>query len=94
LPTKPKAAVNTTVSLYPNPASNNLNVDLSLNKAGKVTVHVVDIMGREVYSQQFGNKSVGKNLLTADISQLQAGVYVIAIETPTGVITRQFVVSK
>ena len=94
LPTKPKAAVNTTVSLYPNPASNNLNVNLNLNKAGKVTVHIVDIMGREVYSQQFGNKSVGQSLLTADVSQLPSGTYIVAIETPTGVITRQFVVSK
>lgn len=90
--TKPNAV--NSISLYPNPVSNQLNIDLGLAKAGNVTLHVVDIMGREVHKQQFGNKSVGQNKLTTNVSHLQTGVYIVAIETAAGVITRQIVVSK
>lgn len=75
----PEVDNNTQISLYPNPAENNLNV--TLNKSAEITVY--NIMGQVVMNQQ-GNAGVNR----LDISNLNSGVYFLS----AGSDTQKFVV--
>lgn len=80
------------INLYPNPVRDQLYLDMYLAKSGNVTLRIIDIVGREIYSQNHGKHAAGDIKLTTDVSRLPAGVYVVAIETPLGLDTRQIVI--
>ena len=64
-------------SIYPNPASNQLNIQFSEKSSGKNTIEVYDITGRIATTIE---KTVSSNALMAlDISSYQSGVYFIKI---------------
>ncbi len=92
LPNKPTSQ--NKLNLYPNPVADKLYFDLTLAKTGKVSVKVVDLLGRQMLQQDLGNQSTENVKFNIDLSALPNGVYVVAIETPLGLDTRQIVVSK
>jgi hypothetical protein len=65
------AAVASTVSIYPNPASSVINI---LTQQGEIA-HVVmyDVTGKQVYNQ----KSEGNSLVAVDVSGFAPGVYLV-----------------
>ncbi len=65
------------VLVYPNPASEVLNIDLG--ETQDVIVSIRDIAGHVIYSS---NAGVGR--LSLDVSAYQRGIYIISIETPGG----------
>ena len=78
------------VSVFPNPATNNVFVDLALeNVSENVNLQVVDIQGRIVMTQNFAN--VKANKLQLDVANLNTGVYVINIRTEEGFTSARFV---
>ena len=83
--TAPRAAVATTVSLYPNPASSVLNLTLpaGTDAAGYV-VRVYDMRGREMTEvRSNGNGQV-------EVSALPKGLYYVAIGTGAGTTRQRF----
>ena len=60
-------------SLYPNPSSGTLNINLS-NSQGVSQVAFIDMLGREIYSQQ-----TARNFLTLDVSPFPQGMYTCRI---------------
>jgi len=76
-------------SIYPNPAGDYLNVELSLEKTEAVNVLVVDALGRVVFSKDLG--SVNASLETIDLSGYKAGVYLVRIIHDNAVSNRTFV---
>ncbi len=89
-----KPVTDVKVNIYPNPASSELHVDFNLAQSGNVTLRIVDVTGRELLAKNYGSKSAGKVSLLTSVNTLPAGVYIVAIQTPTGLVTRQLVVSK
>ena len=78
------------VSVFPNPASNNVFVDLALeNVSDNVNLQVVDIQGRVVMTQNFANVKADK--LQLNVANLNTGVYVINIRTEEGFTSARFV---
>jgi len=78
------------VSVFPNPASNNVFVDLALeNVSDNVNLQVVDIQGRVVMTQNFTNVKTDK--LQLNVANLNIGVYVINIRTEEGFTSARFV---
>lgn len=67
------------ISLYPNPVSSELNVDLSdLNLSGKIQVRLIDLQGRVLLSKSY-SKSHGNSSVRFDVSQLSAGIYICQV---------------
>ncbi len=62
------------VTLYPNPVSDNLNIKVSKLEAG-ATVRVFNLAGLEVISQ-----SLAKTLQTVSVAGLPQGIYVVQIK--------------
>ena len=60
--------------IYPNPASNQLNIELA-NEASKVSVSFTDVLGKEVMTL---NNLSGTMVSINDLS-LPAGVYMVRI---------------
>ena len=78
------------ISLYPNPASDLLNI--SFNSAVQSTVYfeVVDILGKQVYTENF-TAQVGNNLRSVFISKLKNGLYFVKIQNQEQQIVERFV---
>ncbi len=69
------------VTIYPNPATEQLTVDVAGNHAGAV-VEVIDGLGRLVYqSGPLGEEPIA---FDPDISHLRAGTYVLVVRNPDG----------
>lgn len=60
--------------VYPNPATNSVNLELMLNSPKLLDLHLVDIFGRIVQSKLV-NCVPGKNLIVFDTEQLSNGIY-------------------
>lgn len=68
------------IKIYPNPVTRNtrfLRVELPTDMTGKTEIRILNISGKVVRQQRFGNNN---NVLLADgISQLPAGQYIIQV---------------
>jgi hypothetical protein len=82
----------TNFSVYPNPATSDLFVDLKLtNVAKNVSVKITDIMGRIVLEQSAVN--VQNETIKINIAQIPSGVYLTKIETSEGSTTKKIIIS-
>lgn len=66
--------------IYPNPASDHLNVVTDLLSTGPVVFSIYDSKGQLVY-RKHESLTVGLNQTRLDIAQLAAGVYVVRVTT-------------
>ncbi len=78
--------------LYPNPASDVLNLDIATQDLDDYTVAITNLQGQVVYSESF-NK--GSDLLhQIDISNLPNGIYMLKINDGHSVAADRFVVNR
>jgi phosphatidylserine/phosphatidylglycerophosphate/cardiolipin synthase-like enzyme len=79
------------VKLYPNPAQDNLTLELSAGKAAQASVSIFGMDGKVVMQEQHQLFS-GSTQLRLDISSLTAGVYMLQINTAEGSYVNRIVV--
>lgn len=80
------------VNLFPNPATGNVNVDFNSAAQFHADIKVVDITGKVVFSAGSTLVNKGSNVVTADISNIQAGMYFMIIEGAQGRIAQRFII--
>jgi len=66
-----------TITLYPNPASDMLNLSFTAGLNGNVRTDILDMSGKTVYNSNFALTSGGTQ--TIDIQSLKPGVYHVRI---------------
>ena len=66
------------ITVFPNPAINNVSFDLNLNKAGEMEIAIVDLNGRVVKSHSASFDS-GNNRVNMEIAALETGFYTYRI---------------
>lgn len=74
------------ISLFPNPANNELTIQLPAGVTTQTPVTMVDTYGRIVYENSF---APGENLKQLSTRELAGGVYVIQVKTPDGGVARK-----
>ncbi|MFN5984682.1 MAG: T9SS type A sorting domain-containing protein [Fluviicola sp.] len=79
------------VSVYPNPASDEVKVSFNLNGAAAATVNVIDMTGKVVASQE---AAAGSNAVSINTSNLSAGVYSVSFTANNTTVTKKLVVKK
>lgn len=79
--TDEKESFDTEPRFYPNPASTNGAITLSLSKAAKVTYMVYDIYGKQVLSGEEQFLPAGRHSIPIPVAQLADGCYFIKIGT-------------
>lgn len=81
---------NSQFSLYPNPSTDLLNVDINLeNTAENAIVTMFDVNGRVIEEMNFSNMK--EQIVQFNVSKLNAGFYFVRIQTENGVQVKEFI---
>jgi len=81
------------VAVYPNPVSNQLNLQLGFKQAAEqVLVQIMDVAGRLTYQNTYDN--IQKQTLPISTENLATGTYLLRVTTEIGSRTKKFIVIK
>lgn len=73
--------INLELAIYPNPATDQLNLSYSLQNSSQVTFTLLDLQGRELLHRELGNQPTGANQATIELPVLPFGLYVYQLQT-------------
>jgi hypothetical protein len=80
-----------TIKVFPNPAKDRLNVDLStLNLKGQVNFTVIDLQGKEIMHMT----QDAANVMDLNVATLPTGNYMLRIQSGRYIIGKQFSIAK
>lgn len=68
------------VSLFPNPATDNCMVSFDLLNKGTVSVRILSVIGETLFITETVRRSEGHQSITLHLNELTAGVYLVQIE--------------
>ena len=77
---------------FPNPATDQLNIQFSLESNDYLTFKILDTMGREVLVENWGNQGQGKQQTQVDLSALASGTYTYVLLTDRDQLSGKLVV--
>lgn len=80
-------AIEMDIKVYPNPATDILNI---FSSSGTTTIKLYDVNGRMVRQQQI----IGRTVQQVPVGHLRSGLYLLKMESATGVITKKIVVQN
>lgn len=69
---------------YPNPASNETHVSVSLAESGYISTTIYDLLGREIEKTASTWMEKGEHSITLNTSNWASGSYYIRLSTPSG----------
>ncbi len=78
-------------AIFPNPASNAINLNLNITEPGDYQVQLIDATGKVVMEQGLGLLSQGISRETIDIHDLVQGVYVLKLTSGSSSFTERFI---
>lgn len=76
-------------SFFPNPTKGKLNINLGTLPQNNYTFSLMDIQGKQVYTDSISN---AKQIETIDVSQFSKGIYMGVLESGTNRITKKIVI--
>jgi len=91
--TIPDAGSIPSLSLYPNPADDSLNIVFHLPGVGRVELTLYDLAGRRVSSLDDGLRPAGRNDIRWDCSGVPPGVYLCVLKSAWGTLSRRLVIA-
>ena len=77
-------ASNSPLSIFPNPATANVNLDYTLKKPSEISILLVDVYGRFSATLLKANRNAGYNTEFLDLTRLHPGTYLIILESDEG----------
>ena len=82
------SGIENSIEVFPNPASDELNITFENLGNDNARVTLVDVMGREI--AEISNKSTtGSQKVACNTSSLPRGLYLVRVQTGTEVVTRK-----
>ena len=76
----PQTAANElSVTIYPNPSDDNLNIAISNASAGKASITLRDINGKVVFASTYAARR-GVAVLSPEVGHLPAGLYLVEVK--------------
>lgn len=79
------------LQVYPNPFASQIQVDCYLPTLGQYDLRVLDMRGRLVARQTLYNQNLGQSIIRFPLAQINAGVYLLRIESATSIVTHKMV---
>lgn len=80
------------LNLFPNPATDNVQVNYDLAAETTVTINVYDVTGKLVSTVSKGNQAQGRHFAFINASELAKGFYTVSVQTTTGLSTAKLIV--
>jgi hypothetical protein len=71
------------IQIFPNPATQNLNISYAMISSSVLTISVCDISGKEVIKHQAEQNKIGPNQLQLNTEALEAGIYFLNLSNGT-----------
>ena len=78
-------------NIYPNPTNGDTRVEFNLTNASSVSVKVMDITGKVVYTQNESNKAAGEHTIDINAASFRSGVYYVTISTDEAQVTKKLI---
>ncbi|MBK8967648.1 MAG: T9SS type A sorting domain-containing protein [Saprospiraceae bacterium] len=82
----------TTMTVFPNPIRETLNLGLNFDQPTMATITIADLTGRVIRLED--REGLTNDILTYQLPELAAGTYLARIATAEGTLTKKFVVQK
>ncbi|MEZ5014214.1 MAG: T9SS type A sorting domain-containing protein [Chitinophagales bacterium] len=82
------------ITIYPNPAKNEVHVIMLASQAFDANIHVTDVAGNEVMPAASMNVVSGTNTLTFDCSTLESGLYFVTVQTEGAQQTSKLIIAR
>jgi hypothetical protein len=79
------------LEIYPNPASQNLNINIQSKQNANVQLRIFDVSGKEMLTNDI-KITKGETLQKIDVSNFAKGIYVIQLTDVEGITNAKFVV--
>lgn len=70
--------------IFPNPATDRINIGFQLNHAGSIQLQVTDIQGKVVSQVHEGHYEPGQHIVPMDCNSLSSGQYLVQLVTKQG----------
>jgi len=82
------------VSLFPNPSTNEVRVEFTMQQSSDLTFEIIDLNGKLLNTQNLSTVSVGQNTILLDISTYANGVYSIILRSEKSLTTKKLVINR
>ncbi|WP_188814521.1 alkaline phosphatase PhoX [Hymenobacter cavernae] len=79
------------LELYPNPATDELTLELPSDRQEVATLQIVSVIGRQVLVEKAVKLTQGANQLKLPVNSLSSGQYILLIKTARTTTTRSFI---
>jgi hypothetical protein len=79
------------VSIYPNPSSSSVNLEMNIANPSEVSIQVTDLSGKVVANQNLGFLPLGKNQTTIQSASFNNGLYYVTISSNGTSVTKKFI---
>ena len=79
------------VMVFPNPTLNQNQLSYEVKETGKVSIQLLDQQGNVLQTVLNSYQDAGSYEQQIDLSELQPGVYLYQIQTPTGTSTKKVI---
>ena len=79
------------IKMYPNPASESVNIAFTSEEADNAAITVRNLMGQAVYTIAYGVNE-GNNLVNIPVKDLANGIYMVTVQTSKGISTQKLIV--
>lgn len=78
------------LNVYPNPANNELTLEISLSKSSAVKINMLNVAGQAVYREQL-SQFTGVYKKQVDLKDLAKGIYYLQVITDGDVVTKKII---
>lgn len=82
------------LGIYPNPTTDNINVDFYLSADQEVSIFIFDAIGKAIREYQFSNASQGNNIFNLQVDDLASGTYFLHFISDDFVRTEKIMIVK
>lgn len=79
------------LSIYPNPSSSSVNLEMNIATPSEVSIQVTDLSGKVVATQNLGFLPLGKNQTTIQSASFNNGLYYVTISSNGTSVTKKFI---
>ena len=73
-------------NVFPNPATNNLNIEINLKNSQNLSLNISNLLGQIIYFENF-NLSQGNHIIKMSVRSLQKGIYLLSVSNSDNLIS-------
>lgn len=78
-------------NIAPNPTTGQTSINYKLDNASIVSIKVLDITGKIVYTSNEGTQTSGSHTVSLDASSYTTGLYYVTVTTENGAVTKKLI---